>query len=108
MAISKHYLVRSISAFLALVVVLVAAVSTAWSPRSLADYNHNPIGVIDHCILSGSTTIIYGWAHDPDAPVGGYPQVQIKVGTATLTANTSVSGYHDAQINTYMKSVRAG
>ncbi len=69
---------------------------------SAATYSHNPFGYADSCALEGSSTVLYGWAHDPDAPAGSYPTLSIKVGSSTTTVPTDRAGYRDSVINQYI------
>lgn len=67
-------------------------------------YNHNPVGYADYCALENGNTVIYGWAHDPDAPAGAYPKISVTVGTTTTTIPTDRAGYRDAAVNSYLQS----
>lgn len=92
------------------IVSLVAAggakdLGFSWAATS---YNHNPVGGADSCALSGSTTILYGWAHDPDAPAGAQPYLNIVVGGTTTKVASSAAGYRDAAVNTYLNSADPG
>jgi hypothetical protein len=101
-----HHKVHAFTATITLIAVVLAS-SSGWSPRSYAaTYSHNPIGVINYCTLSGSTTIIHGWAHDPDSAAGSNPKVTIKVGTTTTTVTTNLV-YQDTAINKYLTSVNS-
>jgi hypothetical protein len=74
-----------------------------------ASYNHNPTAIADYCTLEGSSTVLYGWAHDPDAsPPGPNPYVNITVGGSTVTVASSIAGYRDAEINTYFANNSPG
>jgi hypothetical protein len=94
--------------FLAAVFALTAlflAASTFREPIGfVAGFNHSAHGVIDYCTLSGTTTTIHGWAHDPDTPNGNNPTVTIKVGGLSATVKTSIAGYHDTAINKYLEA----
>jgi cell division septation protein DedD len=78
------------------------------SSAATATYSHDAFGNADYCVLEGSNTVLYGWAHDPDAPAGAQPNVTVKVGATTTTVNSSVSGYRDAAINDYISRYYPG
>jgi hypothetical protein len=85
------------------VTVLSAIIGVLLLQISFAAYSHNPLGYADSCSVSGTTTTIYGWAHDPDAPAGNQPQVSVTVsGASTQTRNSNVSGYHQSEIDAYL------
>jgi hypothetical protein len=65
-------------------------------------YTHNPFGNTDYCALENNTTVLYGWAHDTDAPAGSQPNVVITAGGTTSSVPTDRSGYRDAPINDYI------
>ncbi len=89
---------------LALATILSAVAGSVLLQTSFADYSHNPVGYFDFCSLSGTTTTIYGWAHDPDTATTRLPQISVTVsGAGTKTANTSIAGYRDEAINNYLK-----
>lgn len=71
-------------------------------------YSHNPIGTADYCVLEGNTTVLYGWAHDPDAPAGALPNVLVVVGNTSMTVPTNQAGYRDSAINTYITTTYPG
>lgn len=89
-----------------LVLVLTLTIASGRAPVTYADYNHNPIGVANDCRYVNGYTVITGWAHDPDAPAGAYPQVDVRVGTSAQRVGSSLSGYHDTLINNYLTQVR--
>lgn len=97
---------RRLTAGFMATLLLVGAVSAVFSPRSFADFNHDAHGVINACALSGSITVISGWAHDPDTAGGNSsnPTVTVTVGTQNATVKTSVANYHDAAINSYLSA----
>lgn len=86
-----------------LAVVGVGLVGVHLAGYSFAFTDNNPYGYADSCALSGNTTIIYGWANDPQAPLGSSPSVQVVVGGNAVTVESDISGYRDSQINTYIK-----
>ena len=90
----------------AIAVLTVASIfvvaSAGWAPSGLADYNHNAHGVINYCSLSGTTTTIHGWAHDPDSPSSTNPTVTITIAGQSVTAKTSIEPYHNSAINKYL------
>ncbi len=60
----------------------------------------NPEGFADYCSLEANNTVIYGWAHDEDAPAGDAPSVNIRLSTGkSITVTSSRAGYRDAEIN---------
>ncbi len=65
--------------------------------------NDDPIGYADSCILSGSTTIIYGWGYDDNAAANdGRPQIVTRLnGANARTLNTTYS-YRNNEINGYL------
>lgn len=70
---------------------------------SFADAAHDARGYLDSCSLSGTTTTLYGWVHDPDVAAGSQPQVSITVpGVNTQTRSSDISGYRDAPVNKYL------
>jgi hypothetical protein len=94
-------------------VLSFAAVGLHYQLFSSAATNHNPYGYIDTCQLVDGSTDMIGWAADPDAPAGDAPDVSVTItpssGTATTkTFATSVAGYHDADINAYIKKYHPG
>lgn len=85
------------------VTLLSAVTGIVLLQTSFAAYSHNPLGYADSCSVSGTTTTLYGWAHDPDAPAGNQPQVSVTVsGASTQTRNSNVSGYHQSEIDAYL------
>lgn len=100
----KRYL-RHLTGAVGILTGLLLVASVLRAPVGLtAGFNHNSHGVINYCTLSGTTTTIHGWAHDPDAPNGNNPTVTIKVGSLSATVKTNISGYHDTAINKYLQS----
>ena len=67
-------------------------------------YSHNPTGYVDRCVLSGTTTVFYGWAYDPDAPAGAQPYINLNIGGGVHNAASSISGYRDAPVKSYINS----
>lgn len=60
----------------------------------------NPDGYADYCYLEGNNTVIYGWAHDDDAPAGDAPYVIVRLSTGqSATVPTNIGGYRDAEIS---------
>lgn len=68
----------------------------------------NPYGYADYCALEGSSTVIYGWAADPNAATTGQPSVQVITSGKSATAATSRSPFRDAPINQWIDTYRAG
>lgn len=59
-----------------------------------------PVGYADYCYLESGSTVIYGWAHDDDAPPGGAPQVTVRLSTGqAVTVPTDRAGYREAEID---------
>lgn len=99
----RHIPARSQIA-LAVATLASAVVGAVLIQSSFAAYSHNPFGAVDSCSLSGSTTILYGWAHDADAGASSLPQVALTLsGVGTRTLNTNVSGYRDGPINQWLQ-----
>lgn len=68
----------------------------------------NPYGYADYCALENNTTIIYGWAADPNATSLTQPLATINAGGQAVTVVTGQSGYRDAAINAWIDQHRAG
>ncbi len=64
----------------------------------------NPVGSADFCRLNGTTTEIYGWAHDGQAGVSDNPKVTLTVGPKSTAVATNIPNYKDAAINTYLQN----
>lgn len=86
-----------------LVIVIGGFTGLRLTGYSLAYASNNPYGYVDSCALVNNVTTIYGWANDPNAPLGPYPYATINIGTTSLTVTTNVSGYRDKQINAYIQ-----
>ncbi len=67
-----------------------------------------PYGVADYCALEGTSTVIYGWAYDPDAGAAVDPTVTVTINGVTKTVPTDQAGYRDAAINAWIDTNRAG
>jgi outer membrane biosynthesis protein TonB len=96
-----------------LVSLFVASASLALVAQSgqqslAATYSHNPLGGADSCLLVNGQTVLYGWAYDPDSGAGANPYVQAFAGTATAKVASSISGYRDAAVNSYVQSHNPG
>lgn len=74
-------------------------------PGPVVDAPNEPVGFADSCFLSGSTTVILGWAYDNNAPWGStLPEVNIGVsGQARQTVGSPLD-YRTAAINSYLDS----
>lgn len=68
----------------------------------------NPYGYADYCTLESNSTVIYGWAADPNATALTQSSVTINAGGKAVTAPTNRSGYRDAAINAWITKNRAG
>lgn len=85
---------------LALIFIAVFGVAGALLIRLSFAAPPNPEGYADFCYLEGGSTVIYGWAHDDDAPAGPNPSVSLLLSTGqTTTVPTDRAGYRDAGIN---------
>lgn len=68
----------------------------------------NPYGFADFCALENNTTVIYGWASDPNANSLTQPLVTLNAGGQAVTVITGQAGYRDAPINAWIDQNRAG
>lgn len=83
--------------------IISAVVGSMLLQSSFADINHNPWGYLDSCSLSGTTTTVYGWAHDPDTTTPSLPQVSVTIpGSGSQTRNSDIANYRTAPINKYL------
>jgi|GEM_PF-1552884 len=101
----SHRQANFLQALPAIMVVVVGGffgVEALQSSFAATTYTNNPTGTADYCSLSGSTTIIYGWAYDANAPAGPLPNVNVNVAGKTYTVASSIAGYRDTQINNYL------
>lgn len=89
------------------VLVILAATGLRFVDFSAAA-TINPYGYADYCALENNTTIIYGWAADPNATSLTQPLVTINAGGQATTVITGQAGYRDAAINAWIDQNRAG
>lgn len=68
----------------------------------------NPYGSADYCALENNTTVIYGWAADPDARALSQPAVNLTVGNVKVTANTNRADYRDEAVTDWIRANRTG
>ncbi|HEX8226368.1 MAG TPA: hypothetical protein VF572_00705 [Candidatus Saccharimonadales bacterium] len=68
----------------------------------------NPYGYADSCRLEGTSTVIYGWAADPNATSLTQPSVTVQAGTQSVTTATTLGGYRDAPIHGWIDARRPG
>ena len=100
-----HYI---LNLALILVVLGVFAVTGVRVVNTTLAATSNPYGQADYCALENNTTVIYGWATDPDANALSVPSVSISAGGLTVTAPTNRSDYREAAINTWIDTNRKG
>lgn len=78
-----------------------------------SDFGHaattgNPYGTIDSCVLSGTTTVLSGWAADPSLTTATTtPNVVIKAGSNAVTSPTNLA-YRTTAINNYINTYHPG
>src|ERR1044071_1061698 len=89
---NKFFPVVSIATF-----AVVGTIIVAFS-QAAVDKN-NPIGSADYCKLEGSTTAIYGWAHDGNSGSGQTPKVRVVAGSKSVEVWTNLPSGKDAAIN---------
>lgn len=75
-----------------------------------AAYSNNPAGFADSCALENNTTVLYGWAYDPNSATtpGVLPYVNVTVAGGVHTTASDRVGYRDAQINAWINGVYPG
>lgn len=95
--------VVSLLPILGVTVLAFVASSMPGVSRAATSFKNAPVGVADYCRLEGSTTVVYGWAHDSQAGATNDPWVTVAVGGTTVRVATSIDGYRDKQINTYLQ-----
>lgn len=101
-AVSAQNIFRTRVMLPAAILMMTAAIGTDRLQPSYAATGDNPIGAIDYCELVSNTTVIYGWASDPDAVSLDQAYVSITINNTARTAATSVSGYRDGPINKHL------
>jgi hypothetical protein len=103
----SHHKANVRQALPAFIAIVFAGGLGAWAlglSFAATTYSNNPVGAADYCLLSGSTTTIYGWAYDANAPAGSLPNVSVFVdGSAHLVAS-NIAGYRDTPINTWLSN----
>lgn len=100
---TRSVFVASLLPILGVTVLAFVASSMPGVSRAATSFKNAPVGVADYCRLEGSTTVIYGWAHDSQAGATNNPWVTVTVGGTTVRVATSIDGYRDKQINTYLQ-----
>lgn len=96
----------NVLAFIA--IITIGAVGTYLQLGSSAA-STNPYGYADSCVLSGNTTVIYGWAADPQVTTASvYPYVVVNAGSASVTLPTSSTTYRTSQITSWINAYRSG
>lgn len=88
------------------VLMMTAAIGTELIQSGSAATGDNPIGGIDFCTLENNTTVIHGWASDPDAVSLDQAYVSVTVSNVARTAATNVAGYRDGPINNHLATQR--
>ncbi len=106
----RHILNHVGVGFVAIVLFgLVGAHYNQYSSAATATYSHNPQADTDYCALVGSSTVLYGWAADADAPAGASPYVRVGVSGGVLSdVPSDIAGYRDTAINNYIKVTNPG
>lgn len=90
---------------LLLFIMIFGAGGALLAGLSFAGSQSSPIGFADYCSLESNNTVIYGWAHDEDAPAGSAPSVTIQLSNGkSITVPTDRAGYRDSQINQYVSA----
>ncbi|HSH17856.1 MAG TPA: hypothetical protein VK978_00580 [Candidatus Saccharimonadales bacterium] len=102
---TPHYLVNLGLGVAVLTIVAATGVQLANLTRAATV---NPYGYADFCALENNTTIIYGWASDPNANSLTQPLVNINAGGQAVTVTTDRGGYRDAAINAWIDKNRPG
>lgn len=103
--IKPHYLLNS---GLSLVVLVLFGATGAKVLGSSSAASANPYGFADYCALENNTTVIYGWAADPDASSLSDPSVTINAGGQAVTVPTNRAGYRDGYVNSWIDQNRTG
>lgn len=93
---------------LGIAVLLVFGLSGARSFSISSAATANPYGYADYCALENNTTVIYGWAADPNASSLSGPSVTINAGGEAVTVPTNRAGYRDAAVNAWIDQNRTG
>jgi hypothetical protein len=102
---TPHYLLNIGLSLVVLVVFSVAGLRVAGHTSAATS---NPYGYADYCALENNTTVIYGWAADPNATALTQPSVTVNAGGKAATAPTNRAGYRDAAVNAWIDQNRAG
>lgn len=93
---------------LSLVVLAVFSLAGVRVAQRSSAASADPYGFADYCALENNTTVIYGWAADPDAGSLALPDVTINAGGEAVTVPTNRAGYRDAAINAWIEQNRPG
>lgn len=102
---TPHYLINIGLSLLVLGVFSMTGLQVAGNSSAATI---NPYGYADYCALESNTTVIYGWAADPNATSLTQPSVTINAGGRATTSATNRAGYRDAQINAWIDANRPG
>lgn len=90
------------SSYLSSVAPVPSSVQSGASPAQKS----NPVGYIDYCSQGSGTTVLYGWAYDPDGgATDGAPSVNLRIGSREFNAiPTDLVGYRTAEIDAFLNS----
>lgn len=100
-----HYTINLLVSLIGLGLFSLAGVRAA---NTSSAATANPYGSADYCTLENNTTVIYGWAADPDATFLSGPSVVLNVGQYSSTVATNQAGYRDDAINSWIDANRRG
>lgn len=103
--LKPHYL---INLGLSLAVLMVFSLTGLQIVNRTAAATANPYGYADYCALENNTTVIYGWAADPNAGSVTGPSVTINAGGQAVTTSTNRAGYRDGAVHAWIDQNRAG
>lgn len=95
---------KAAGAFIVIFVILAGLYLTGQSSAATT----NPYGYADYCRLEGTSTVIYGWASDPQASATREPDVTVTINGASQRIQTNRAGYRDAGINNWIDAKRPG
>ena len=103
----RSYLVSKRVGLAIIVVLSTATAGHYYTSTSSAAYPHDPVGRVDSCALEAGATVLYGWAHDTDAPAGPDPTLIVSGNGSGVSKSVStasdIAGYRDASVNAYLR-----
>jgi hypothetical protein len=100
-----HYIANLLLSLIGLSLFAVAGVRAVHTTSAATA---NPYGSVDYCALENNTTVLYGWAMDPDAAALAEPSVVLNVGTSTSTVQTNQANYRDDPVAAWIDTNRHG